>query len=476
MKDIIRVPRSYTLKSIKNAYDIYLERKRRLWKLERAYETGQVDDGIEYPYIVNNCKVIADTKASYIAGIPPTYSASDDDVKGQSIIDLYKSQVKQQLDQEVTNLCSRYGLAFEVVYLEQTVRADGSMTVTPKSVALSPIEGFVAYDESLDPDSVFGAIHYVEVDDQKVEHHYLDVYDTHDKVRFGLSTDAGGSWYEVPGTRQPHGFDRVPIIEYRNNPDMIGDFTPILPLQRALNQVLTDRVKDKNAFADAMLLLQGVVFGDTDEEVEESMGRIKDTKTLSIPRDAAASFLTKTFDESSVQILVDYIDGQMHKVSGIPNMTDEQFAANASGVAIKYKLMALENLAQSFISQFNRGFLRRCKLYSYAIFGADGASCEEMRVTFKFNLPADSSYDAQTMQIYVSNGTMSRRTMMENCPYILDVDEEQKRLDNEATADDERNRLLMEDQRQTILRDMADQQEEDDLGDEEASDDGEDNA
>jgi len=361
-------------------------------------------------------------------------------------------------------------MGFEVAYLEQVYQEDGTMTVTPKSVALSPIEGFVAYDETLDPDSVFGAIHYMEVDDQKTEHHYLDVYDAHDKVRYALTNDQGGTWREIEGTRQPHGFDRVPITEYRNNPDLMGDFTSIIPLQRALNEVLTDRVKDKNTFADAMLLLQGVVFGDTDEEVEENMGRIKDTKTLSIPRDATATFLTKTFDEASVQILVDYIDGQMHKVSGIPNMTDEQFASNASGVAIKYKLMALENLAQSFISQFNRGFLRRCKLYSYAMFGADGADCEQMRVTFKFNLPADSSYDAQTMQVYVTNGTMSRRTMMENCPYIADVDEEQRRLDDEATADDERNRLLMEDQRQTILQDMADQQ---DLDEETADEDEE---
>jgi len=84
MKDIIRVPKEYTLKSIKNAYDCYVNRKARLLRLERAYETGQVDDGVEYAYVVNNCKVIADTKASYIAGIPPTYSAADDDPKGQA--------------------------------------------------------------------------------------------------------------------------------------------------------------------------------------------------------------------------------------------------------------------------------------------------------------------------------------------------------------------------------------------------------
>ena len=456
MRDIIRVPKDYTTTSIKNAFEMFTHRRDRLWTLERAYYTGQVGEAL--PYVVNNCKTIADTKSAYLAGIPPTYKAREDDDKAAAILDLFKLQVKPQLDQELTAYCSRFGMAFEVAYLEQTVLADGTVTVVPKSVALSPIEGFVAYDETLDPDSVFGAIHYVEVDDERVEHHFLDVYDAHDKVRYALNGDYGGSWTEIPGTRRPHGFDRVPITEYRNNPDMIGDFEPILPLQLALNEVLADRVKDKNKFADALLLLQGVALGDTDEEVDENLGRLKEQKTLNIPRDAQATFLTKNFDEASVQILVDYINGQMHKVSGIPDMTDENFAANASGVAIKYKLMALNNLAQSFISQFNRGFLRRCKLYSYAMFGPDGAAVEDMHIVFRFNLPADSSYDAQTMQIYVSNGTMSRRTMMENCPYIDDPDEEQRRLDDEAQADDERDRMMMEDQRQTGLEQMAREQ------------------
>lgn len=444
MKDLIRVPKEYTAKSIRNAYDFFIRRRDRLRILERAYDTGQVPPE-DHPYVVNNCRLIADTKSSYIAGIPPTYTAPDDDVKAQAIVDLYKKQVKQQLDQELTNLCSRYGVAFEVAYLEQVYEADGTMSVTPKSVALSPIEGFVAYDETLDPDSVFGAIHYVEVDDDRIEHHYLDVYDAHDKVRYQMTDENGGSAQEMPGTRQPHGFDRVPITEFRNNPDQTGDFEPIIPLQRALNEVLSDRVKDKNTFANAYLVTQGFSFGETQDEVEEVMGQVNDMKYIAVPRDAALQFLTKTFDEASVQILVDYIDGQMHKVSGIPNMTDEQFASNASGVAIKYKLMALENLAQSFVSQFNRGYLRRCKLYSYALFGPDGARVDEMHVVFKFNLPADSSYDAQTMNIYVGNNTMSRRTMMENCPYITDVDEEQKRLDAEAGMREEMDRVKEED-------------------------------
>ena len=194
MKDIIRVPKEYTLKSIKNAYDQFIRRRTRLADLDRAYDTGQVGT-THHAYVVNNCKTIADTKSSYIAGIPPTYSAAEGDDKGEMILDLFKRQVKQQMDQEITNLCSIYGLAFEVAYLEQEVDPEtGSLTVTPKSVELSPMDGFVAYDETLDPDSVFGAIHYMEVDDNRVEHHYLDVYDKREYIRFKMDGANGGTW------------------------------------------------------------------------------------------------------------------------------------------------------------------------------------------------------------------------------------------------------------------------------------------
>ena len=456
MRDAIRVPKAYTERSVRNAYEQFKKRRVRLQALERAYYTGQVGEAPQ-EYVVNNCKVVADTKAAYIAGIPTTYSAAEGDDKGEAIIDLFRRQVKPQLDQEITNLCSRFGLAFEVAYIERS--PDGG--TVPKSVALSPLEGFVAYDETLDPDSVFGAIHYVETDDNGQEHHFLEVYDSHEVVRYAQSSSQGGSWGELPGSRRPHGFDRVPITEFRNNPDMIGDFEPILPLQKAINEVLSDRVRDKNRFASAMLVTQGVAFGDSDDEVRDLMGKLKEDEYLALPRDATVQYLTKTFDESSVQILVDHIDAQMHKVSGIPDMTDESFASNASGVAIKYKLMALNNLAQSFVSQFDRGFLRRCKLYSYALFGADGADVDMMAATFKFNLPADYAYDAQTMQVYIANGALSRRTMMDNCPFVDDAEREQERIDAEASADDERSRSNFEDLLQRDLEDAADEEEDD---------------
>ena len=60
-------------------------------------------------------------------------------------------------------------------------------------------------------------------------------------------------------------FGAVPIIEYRNNEERQGDFEQLISLIDAYNLLQTDRISDKEAFVDALLVTFG--FGlDTDED------------------------------------------------------------------------------------------------------------------------------------------------------------------------------------------------------------------
>ena len=43
----------------------------------------------------------------------------------------------------------------------------------------------------------------------------------------------------------------------------------------------------------------------------------------------------------------------IHKFAQIPNLTDESFAGNVSGEAMKYKLMGLENIVSVKEAKFN---------------------------------------------------------------------------------------------------------------------------
>lgn len=427
--DMIRTSEEVTDVSIKAAYREFEDRCDRLRALDKAYRTGQVGEPVEYP--VNKCRYISDTKTAYTCAIPPTYDTDEDDENAERIVEMFRDEVKEQTDQAITSLCSRFGRAFELVYL---VERDGQLV--PDSEAVSPLDAFVAYDGALKPDSVFGAVHYVRERENGTAIHYLDVYDRTERTTW-TQGESGKGWSK--GESVPHGFDRVPLIEYRNNSEAFGDFEGVMPIQEALNHVLTDRVIDKDKFAEAYLVSKGFWFGDTAEEVKESITRLKDQKVIGLPKDADLSFLTKAMDESSVQVLVDDLTAELHTISQIPDLSDESFAANASGVAMRYKLLGLSNLCEAFLVQHRKGFVRRCKLYSVALYGRkDAVDVSRMRCVFRFNLPVDEAYEAQALQQYMAMGVLSRRTAMQSCPYVEDVAQEEERIAQEAEADDRR--------------------------------------
>ena len=448
--NMIRVPEDYTGRTLKRAYDEFLARIPRLRELRRAYTEGRVGpDPKKGPCITANyCKHVSDLKSAYVAGIPPVYSAGteqDPDPKGQEIVDLFEYQSKARMDQGIVNTLSRYGVAYEVAFQEAERDGRGVPTgrLVPKSVESSPFDTFVAYDQTLDPDSVFGAIHYGFVDDDGDEEHYLDVYDKVNVTRHRLDTGAG--FFAPVEEPRPHGFDRVPITEYRNNPDGMGDFEPVLDLQKAVNSLLSSRIHDKERFANAVVVSKGFYMGETQEEVEETLQTVMDQTYIGIPRDAEMDYLTVTFDEAGVQVLADSVVSQIHKIARIPDLTDEAFAGNASGVAIKLKLQGLNTLAQSVVSEFDAGFRRRCKLYSYAMFGEDGADIDHMGITFRFDLPADLLTESQVLSNYLNAGVISRRTAMESVPYVDDIEEEERRIEAERQAESDRQARMEQD-------------------------------
>lgn len=432
-RDIIRTPSEITPTSIKTAYDQWRRRHDELRRLDRAYIEGQVGDDL--PYVVNKCRLIADTKASYVAGLPVTYTAPEGDNRAQDIAELFRRQRMSSHDQAIVLDCSRYGRAFELTYAE----ADGGRAV-PETALVSPLDAFVAYDFTVNPRSVFGALHYEYADEKGEKTHYLDVYTDTDVTRWemtGLQRESATIWRPVTDP-VPHGCGRMPLTEYRNNPECLSDYGAVMTLQRAINEVLSDRVRDKNRFADAIMVSQGFHLGDTREEVQESMGTINGEAYVAIPREASLSYLVKTFDEASVQVLVDSINSELHTVARIPDMSDESFASDSSGEALKYKLLGLNDLAQGLVSQFQPSFRRRCRIYAHILGGGTDADVDDMEAVFSFNLPVGIASTAQTVQMYVGMGVMSRRTAMEVCPYIDDPDEEQALIDIELDGEQER--------------------------------------
>ncbi|RMX24369.1 phage portal protein, partial [Limosilactobacillus reuteri] len=145
-----------------------------------------------------------------------------------------------------------------------------------------------------------------------------------------------------------------------NNEERQGDFEQLISLIDAYNLLQTDRISDKEAFVDALLVTFGFGLGEDNDDMKALKNGVLEAPSRDDGADV--SWLTKSFDETQVNLLSQSIENDIHKVSYVPNMNDEKFMGNVSGEAMKFKLFGLENLISIKKRYFFDGIRRRLNL------------------------------------------------------------------------------------------------------------------
>lgn len=211
----------------------------------------------------------------------------------------------------------------------------------------------------------------------------------------------------------------MPILEYQNNEDKQGDFEQLIPLIDAYNLLQSDRVNDKEQFVDAFLFLSGI---DIDSEQAK---KLREERILMGYEGAAAQYLSKVLTEADIKVLRDDIKNDIHRFSMVPDLSDESFGNNLSGVAIKYKLMGFEQHIKNKERYFAKTLRKRFELYNafLAIKGSmETVPTHRVDIVFTYNLPANELELSQ--MINNLKGTVSNETLLERLPFISDAKEE----------------------------------------------------
>ena len=471
--DTIVTQEEITPRTVKNAFSAWLAQKGRYDTLYDYYVGAQDFASIHADgnMIVSNfCAYISKALRGYMVGNQPKYVCAEDDVFGQDIIELMHRQSKWSIDSQIALDMSRYGKAFELVYLPKGKDE-------PNSVVVSPRNAFVAYTGDMERDSVFGAVIYTYKDDADRTIYRMYMYTRTEMMTWeSLSGDTSQGW-KLVGDPVPHGFGRVPLIEYRNNFECMGDFEGIMELQDAYNSLLSDRQDDKDAFAQAMLFIQGSIIGATPDEIEEGKEFLKKHRVLQGDEDTVASWLIKTMDETGIQVLQDQYARDIHKFAMVPDLSDEQFAGNASGIAMAYKMFGTDQMMAEKTSRFREGFIRRVKLYDYRLFNpsVDPAYSPQtdlgsIDIIFQFNAPQDLSYLATALSQLTGSGIMSKATARMQISAIPDPIEEAELVEQEASSADAISQSIYGDDETGSLGRMREAEEDDDTEDATAGD------
>ena len=402
-------------------------------KKNMAYYQGKhkilEDAKRENRLVCNHAKDISDTASSYFIGNPVTYK-SDADIK--DLTDSLETAGADETDGDNGLDLSIYGLAYEYVYVKENEN-----NLLTKN--LSPENTFMVKDDSIEENELFAVYYYVRKDDSGTgpEHYIATVLTPNYKYELDIQNN------EVPQLTTelpvPHYLGEIPIIEYLNNKLAIGDFEIQIPLIDAYNALMSDRITDKEQFIDAILAIYGTLLSDEDEpgteeedqNIKKAKERLKKYKVLEMPDTAKAEYLTRTFDESGVEILKKAIEQDIHKFSHIPCMSDESFGGNVSGVAMEFKLLGMENITKIKTRYYRKGLRKRIRIFcNYLALHGKSVDPAGITMTFTRALPKNLLEISQI----VANlwGKVSRKTLLSQVPFVDDVDEELKALDEET--------------------------------------------
>lgn len=375
--------------------------------------------------VCNHAKYIADFTSAYLIGSPVTYTADSDITV---LTDALKAADAPTQDIDLAHDDAIFGRAYEMIYLDENAGI--------KLAKISPLNGFVVYNDTVEQRPLFSVHYYPTFDDNGQKTGYKGSISTDSYIQ-DITLTATRS-LQSAGEPVPHYFGKVPLDEIYNNADRMGDFENVVSLIDAYNTLQSDRVNDKEQFVKALLVITGQVLGDTDEESSETYDAIRKHGVMTLDQGSTASFLTRQLDESSVEILSKSISHDIHKFSGVPDMSDENFAGNVSGVAMKYKLLALEQMTKFKERYFTEGLRYRLECIANVLRAKGGAAIDvkDINIQFTHSLPANETELAQL--IGSLSGTVSQETLLSLLPFVKDPAAEVKAVNDEKQANAER--------------------------------------
>ena len=381
-----------------------------------------------YKTVANHAKDIADTSTGYFMGNPIKYNnTAESDL--EPLLEAFDGAEIDQVDAQNALNMAIYGRAYEYIYAKEGLTELDSTSVDPENV-------FLVYDDSIERKALF-AVYYYEIKD-----------DTKDATKYQAEVFTQNLHYHIvlrdssKGTTQnenvePHNLGQIPIIEYRNNHFAIGDYEQQISLIDAYNSLMGNRVNDKEQAVESILVLYGAQLADNLEDAREAMKILAEEGLLELPADAKADFLKNALDENATEILRKALKEDIYTFSHVPNLTDENFAGNSSGVAMEFKLLGLEMITKTKEANYKRGLRQRIAIFAHYL-GMQQIALEAHSIVPQFSRGLPKNLLELSQIINNLEGKVSLRQLISLLPFVEDPDAELEELEEEKEKNMER--------------------------------------
>ncbi len=314
----------------------------------------KVDRNANNRTMVNWCGFITNTLSGYFLSLPIDYKTkTEQDLT--FVEDINRLNTADDEDYELAKMSSIFGHAFEILYFDSNAQV--------RFNKCSPLNTFMLYDVNELVEIPKAAIRY-QVNNDPISNkkvilvqYYTENYVTTYKL---------DETYNIieQQERELHYYKSLPVIEYLNNEERIGDFEEIISLQDAYNIVTADRTNNIENVVNSLLVIINYAPPSTDEEFSKLVQRLKDNGMLFIDKEGDIKYISNQLDGTTVENLRKDLKNDILEISNCPDMSDEKFSGNTSGIAMKYKLWSTEQKTGAKEKKFRRAIYKRLELIS----------------------------------------------------------------------------------------------------------------
>ena len=381
--------------------------------LSRQYEdASKPNNKVVNPY----ANYITTMITGYFIGEPVQYTGPDE-ATIEKYMEIMDYNDEPSVNKDIAKWQSICGEGYDIIYIDK----DGNI----RFKALPAIGMIPIYNDDLEEKLIY-VIRYWQTYD--IEHdlniEYVEVYSPVEIIKY--KKDVAGMLQVID--QKYHVFGQVPVTPYFNNDECQGDFELVISEIDAYDSFESDSVNEADYFADSYLVLSGME-GTTSEDV----AGMKENRVLVFPEGGQGSWLTKSVNDTWIENEKKRLDQDIHKFSCCPAMTDENFSKNLSGVAMKYKLLGLENKVGVKENEFERGLRRRIELIYGVMKKVNGEfDYLDINIVFTRNLPQDLAASVDT--VIKLDGIVSDETRLALLPLDIDAQTELEKVEEQKLS------------------------------------------
>lgn len=367
---------------------------------------------------------IIDTKIGYFMGNPVSYSydkEESDYESYQELIDDFNIRNNvEDLDGEVAKMAAICGYGARLFYIDTEGKE--------RMINVPPWEVIFIYDRNINEPTY--AIRYYEVVENNQRKWKVEWYDKKNVTYYVGNTSQYVIDTDKAKPTQPHMFDDVPLVAFLNNDEFQGDCEKALELIDAYDRTLSDVNSEIEAFRLAYMAFYGV------EPTAEVIEAAKKTGAFGLPEKSegvGVEFITKDMNDTMVENHLNRLEDNILRFTKSVNFSDESFGGNISGIAMKFKVFALESKCILAERKMTRALRRQFQLLQSA-WNKRGSKFDYTKVWygFKRNLPLNLLDEAQTSATL--KGIVSEDTRLSLLSFVDDVQWEKDRMEEEAAS------------------------------------------